>query len=143
MIIIDDPIPALIGLGVAIYSVTKDVIAQVESLSETITNIIDTLPPLPANLGQLSTLVIKFLLQVAILALTLVALLKMIQQFFELLFPKIRNFQGHNVKRLLELGCNYLGYQFQSTLLDNLGGLTICPVPLVKEKTSFWDRDWE
>lgn len=139
VIIIDDPIPALIGLGVAIYSVTKDVIAQTESLSETITNIIDTLPPLPANLGQLSTLVIKFLLQVAILALTLVALLKMIQQFFELLFPKIRNFQGHNVKRLLELGCNYLGYQFQSTLLDNLGGLTICPVPLVKEKESFWD----
>lgn len=140
VIIIDDPAPALIGLGVAIYSISKDVIAQTEALSQTFTNLIDTLPPLPANLGQVTTLVIKFVLQAAILALTLVALLKMVQQFFEILFPKIRYLQGHKVKRLLELGCQFLGYQFQSTLLDEISGLTICPVPLVKGKESFWDR---
>lgn len=139
VIIVDDPIPALIGLGVSIYVITKDTIAQIKALSETITDVIDTLPPLPANLGQISTLVIKVLVQVAILALTLVALLKMVQQFFELLFPKVRYFQGHQIKRLLELGCNYLGYEFQSTLLDGLSGLSLCPVPLVKEKESFWD----
>lgn len=141
----NDPIPTLLGLAVALYVVTKDTIAQIEALSQSITNIIDSVTPevgtgVTSDPAEIATLVVKAALQLAILALTLVALLKMAQQFFELIFPKVRYFQGHNVKQLLEIGCNYLGYQFESTLLDGLSGLTICPVPLVKAKESFWDN---
>jgi hypothetical protein len=139
-----DPIPAMIGLGVSIYVITKDTIAQIEALSNTITNIIDSATPevgsgATTDPAEIATLVVKALLQIAILALTLVALLKLSQQIFELIFPKVRYFQGHKVKALLKLGCQYLGYQFESSLLDGLSGLTICPVPLVKNKGSFWD----
>jgi len=139
VIIVQDPVPALLVLGVTVYTITKDVIQQIQAVSESITNVIDALPPLPANAGQIATLVIKAALQIAILALTLVALLKLAQQFFEILFPSIRNFKAHKIKRLLEIGCQYLGYQFQSTLLDGLPGYTHLPVPLIKEKQSFWD----
>jgi hypothetical protein len=139
VILPDDQVASALGLGVAIYVLSQDIASQIEATSVTITNIIDTLPPLQ-NLGQLATLSVKLLLQVAVLALTIVALIKMVQQFFELVFPKVRYFQGIKVKDLLTAGCAYLGYQFQSTLLDGLSGLTICPVPLVKEKDSFWDR---
>lgn len=139
VIVVDDPIPALLTFTVTIYVITKDVINQVQQIQEGITDIIDTLPPLPANAGQIATLVIKVLIRVAVLTLTVIALLKLLQQFFEIIFPKIRFFQGHKIKRLIELGCQYLGYSFQSTLLDGLSGLTLLPVPLVKDKDSFWD----
>ena len=105
VIVIDDPVPALLTLSVTIYSITKDVINQVQEIQEGITDIIDALPPLPANAGQISTLVVKVLVRIAVLTLTVIALLKLLQQFFEIIFPKVRNFQGHKIQRLLELGC--------------------------------------
>ena len=145
LILPDDVVATAIGLGVSIYVLTNAIIDQVIAVSETITNIIEaiainaTLPP-SITTGAFITMYIKLALQIAVLALTLVALVKMIQQFFELVFPKVRYLQGMKVKRLLEQGCNYLGYQFSSTLLDGISGLTICPVPLVKNKESFWDQ---
>tara|TARA_R110000772_G_scaffold88986_5_gene184645 strand:+ start:1318 stop:3036 length:1719 start_codon:yes stop_codon:yes gene_type:complete len=145
LILPDDVVATAIGLGVSIYVLTNAVIDQVIALSETITALIDSVTPeiatptISIDPAEVATLVVKALLQIAVLVLTLVALLKMIQQFFELLFPKVRYLQGMKVKRLLEQGCNYLGYQFSSTLLDGISGLTICPVPLVKAKDSFWD----
>lgn len=143
VILPDNAVSSAIGLAVSIYVLTKDVIEQVVQLTDTITLIIDSVTPGTGlgniNFGEVATLVIKALVQLAIIALTTVALLKMTEQLFELIFPKIRYFQGAKVKHLLERGCSYLGYQFQSTLLDGISGLTICPVPLVKEKESFWD----
>jgi hypothetical protein len=144
VILPDDAVATAIGLGVSIYVLTKDIIEQIEALAETITTIIDSVTPevgagVTTDPAEIATLVVKALLQLAILALTIVALIKMVQQFFELIFPKVRYLQGIKVKDLLTAGCNYLGYEFQSTLLDGISGLTICPVPLVKDKDSFWD----
>jgi hypothetical protein len=56
-----------------------------------------------------------------------------------LLFPKVRYYDACKVKELISKGCQYLGYTFTSTLLDSLPGLTILPVPLVKQKNSIFD----
>ena len=144
VILPDNAVPTAIGLGVSIYVLSKDIIEQIDRVTKATLNIIDSLTPetgvgATVDFGEIATLVVKTLLEIAILALTIVALIKMVQQFFELIFPKIRYFQGIKVKDLLTAGCNYLGYQFESTLLDGISGLTICPVPLVKDKDSFWD----
>jgi hypothetical protein len=144
VIIPDNAIETAIGLGISIYVLTKDLIGAIEALSATITNIIDSVTPevgagVTTDPAEIATLVVKALVQIAIIALLVVAILKMTQQFFELLFPSIRNFLGIKVKRLIEQGCQYLGYNFSSTLLDGINGLTICPTPLVKEKKSFFD----
>ena len=69
----------------------------------------------------------------------LVAVIKLAQQMFELLFPKVRYYKGATVKNLIQAGCTYLGYTLNSTLLNQLSNLTIMPVPLIKEKKSVVD----
>tara|TARA_R110000772_G_scaffold266034_1_gene388012 strand:+ start:2196 stop:3911 length:1716 start_codon:yes stop_codon:yes gene_type:complete len=144
VIIQDNQVETAIGLAISIYVVTKDVIDQIIALSTTITNIIDSVTPevgagVTTDPAEIATLIVKAILQLAVVALLLVALIKLVQQLFELIFPKVRNFNGIKVKRLLEQACAHLGYSFSSSLLDGISGLTIVPVPLVKEKESFWD----
>ena len=144
VIIKDNALEIALTLGVSLYVMTKELIVQIDALAKTITTIIDSVTPevgagVTTDPAEIATLVIKAILQLAFIALVLVALIKMAQQFFELIFPQVRYFQACKVKELLTKGCQYLGYNFQSSLLDGLPGLTILPVPLVKEKCSFWD----
>jgi len=144
VIIPDNQVETAIGLAVSIYVVTKDTIDQIIALSQTITNIIDSVTPevgagVTTDPAEIATLIVKALLQLVIVALLLVALIKLVQQLFELIFPKVRYFKGIKVKRLLEQACAHLGYSFSSSLLDGISGLTIVPFPLVKQKDSFWD----
>jgi hypothetical protein len=144
VIVKDNAIELALTLGVSLYVITRELIDQIVALSEAITQIIDAVTPQTGTgvtfaIGQIATLTIKALLQLAIVALILLALIKMSEQFFELLFPKIRYFQGTKVKHLIERGCNYLGYTLESNLLNDLEKLTVLPVPLVKNKDSFWD----
>ena len=144
IIVQDDLVSKALTLGVSIYVLTKDLIDQIIALSETITQIIDAVTPqtgtgVTFSIGQIATLVIKALLQLAIIGLLLTALIKMSEQFFELIFPKVRYFQGCKVKELITKGCQFLGYSVQSTLLNAISNATILPVPLVKDKDSFWD----
>ena len=144
IIVKDTAAEMALTLSVTIYVMTKELIDQIVIISQGITQIIDAVTPqtgtgVTFSIGQIATLIIKVLLQIAIAALLLVAIIKMAQQFFELIFPKIRYFQACKVKELISKGCQYLGFTFQSNLLDGISGATILPVPLVKEKCSFWD----
>lgn len=140
----DDAVTKALTLAVALYTLTKELIDQIVALSETITNIIDAVTPqtgtgVTFSIGQIATLIIKAILQLAIIALLLVAIVEMSQQFFELIFPKIRYFKACKVKELISKGCAYLGYQLQSNLLNEYSNLTILPKPFKKDKESFWD----
>lgn len=144
IIVKDNAAEMALTLAISLYVMTKELVDQIIAISYGITDIIDAVTPqtgtgVTFSIGQIATLIIKVLLQIAIAALLLVALIKLSQQFFELIFPKIRYFQACKVKELLNKGCNYLGFQFQSNLLDGISGATILPVPLVKEKCSYWD----
>jgi hypothetical protein len=145
VIVKDNQVELGLTIGLSLYVMTHELIDQIIAISKGITNIIQavsinaTIPP-SLTTGQIITLAIKILLQIAVAALLLVAIVKMAQQFFELIFPKIRYFQGCKVKELLKKGSEYLGYDFQSTLLDGISGATICPVPLLKQKQSIWDQ---
>ena len=77
---------------------------------------------------------VKLALQIAYSILLIVAIKKLADQLSELIFPKVRNFKACKVKELLEKSCQSFGYKFKSTLLDNLDGLTILPVPLTKSR---------
>jgi len=145
IIVKDNTVELALTLGISLYVMTKELIEQIIAISESITNIIDTVTPETGagatfDFGEIATLIIKVLVQIAIAALLLVAIIKMAEQFFELIFPKVRYFKAAKVKELMAKGCQYLGFQFESSLLDSIPGLTILPVPLVKEKKSIWDE---
>lgn len=144
IIVKDNAVELALTMAISLYVMTRETIDQIVALSETITNIIDAVTPqtgtgVTFSIGQIATLIIKALVQLAIIALLIVALVKMSEQFFELLFPKVRYFQASKVKILIQRGVEHLGYTLESNLLNSLSNLTILPVPLVKDKGSFWD----
>lgn len=144
LIIKDDVVVGGLTLAISLYTMTDALVQSIKDLSTTTSNIIEAstpnigIPPAPP-LGEIITLVLKGIAQVIYTASLLVAIIKLAQQMFELLFPKVRYFQGCTVKNLIEKGCNYLGYQLDSSLLNLMQNLTIMPVPLVKEKNSIVD----
>ena len=137
---------AEMGLNIAIslFVMTKEAIASIRDLSTSVTNLIEAttpnigIPPAPP-LGEIISVVIRTLAQLAYTIAILVAIIKLGQQMFELIFPKIRYYKGTKVKELIQKGCDYLGFTLESSLLTSVNNLTIMPVPLIKQKNSVSD----
>ena len=144
VIIKDDQVALGLTLGVSLYVMTQQTINAIQQTVALTAAFIQavtpnaTVPPLPP-LGAILALAIQLAAQIAYTVALLLATVKLAQQFFELLFPKVRYYDACKVKELISKGCQYLGYTFTSTLLDSLPGLTILPVPLVKQKNSIFD----
>jgi hypothetical protein len=130
-------------LAISLYVMTKELISAIKDLAIAIADFINAFTPnagAPSfDTGDIIALSLKALAQFAYTAAILVALIKLAQQLFDILFPKLRYYKACKVKELLSKGCQYLGYSFQSTLLDGISGLTILPIPIVKEKRSIFD----
>lgn len=131
----------LISLGIATYSLTQQLIVSVEQTVDQTTILIEAATPIgiSPNWGAIITASLKL---AAIIAYTLaitIALIKLATEIINLIFPKVRQFKGIKYKRLIEKGCEYLGYTFQSNFLDSLPNLSILPVPLVPSNQSFFD----
>jgi len=144
VIIKDDQVALGLTLGVSLYVMTQQTINAIQQTVALTAAFIQavtpnaTAPPLPP-LGAILALAVQLAAQIAYTVALLLATVKLAQQFFELLFPKVRYYDACKVKELISKGCQYLGYTFTSTLLDSLPGLTILPVPLVKQKNSIFD----
>jgi len=144
LIIRDNQLEVGITLSVSLYSMTDALITNIKDSATAITNVVEAvtpnvgIPPVPP-LGEIITLVLKAVIQILYTIALLIAVLKLAQQMFELIFPKLRYYKGCTVKNLIETGCNHLGFTLNSTLLNELSQLTIMPVPIIKEKKSIWD----
>lgn len=128
-----------VTLSISIFVMSKTIIEEIRKTSELIAEQINSLIPsvgvgVVVNVGAIALAIIKITLQIAYVIALIIALKKLLDQLRELIFPKVRNFKACKVKDLISQSCAYYGYTFQSTLLDNLSGLTILPVPLVKGK---------
>lgn len=140
IIIKDNQVEVGLSLGISLYVMTKELIQNIQALAQiTAAFIAATVGVSGSTPGLILSLAIQVLAQFAYVIAILIALLKLAQQFFELIFPKVRYFKACKVKELIQKGCQYLGYGFNSTLLNSLSGLTVLPVPLVKQKNSIFD----
>jgi hypothetical protein len=144
VIIKDNVVEVGISMAIALYVMTRELIQAIRDLATAIENLVQavtpnaTLPPLPP-LGSIIKLALAVVAQLIYTAFLLVAVIKMAQQLFDLIFPKVRYYNACKVKELLSKGCQYLGFSFQSTLLNSISGLSILPVPILKEKKSIWE----
>jgi hypothetical protein len=75
---------------------------------------------------------IMFAARLAYFAALAVAIIQLAAQLFKLIFPIKRYFKGVYYKELFSKSCQYLGYNFSSTILSNNPGWMILPVPLMK-----------
>lgn len=131
-------------LFVSGFLLSKELIDQFIALSELIGHIVRSVTPniaiIPVpSLGEIITLVTRVIFQLIVVGFLIFALIKLGQQFFETIFPKVRTFEGCKVKELMSKSAAHFGFDFESDLLDSLSGLTILPVPLIKNKGSFLD----
>lgn len=144
IIVKDNAIELGVSLGISLYIMTKELIQAIKDLAEATAQLIQAVTvntgvPPSVDTGDIIALAIKVAAQLIYTAAVLIAVIKLGQQLLELIFPKIRYFLGVKCKELLSKGCGHLGYTFQSTLLDNISGLTLLPVPLKKQTKSFFD----
>ena len=144
VIIRDNQAEVTLTLSISLYVMTKELISAIKDLAIAVAAFINAFTPntgVPPSLdtGDIIALGLKAVAQLVYTAAILVALIKLAQQLFDILFPKLRYYKACKVKELLSKGCQYLGYSFQSTLLDGISGLTILPVPIVKEKRSIFE----
>jgi len=137
-----DQLPYFISLSLATYTLTQSLIESILQIQENIKDISKAatptgVPPAP-NFPDIIGAVIMLAARIAYTIAIIIALIKLIQEIVNIIFPKIRQFKGITYKKLIEKGCQHLGYTLQSTLLDDLDRLTICPVPLREKDPSMF-----
>jgi hypothetical protein len=131
-------------LSLAIYSLTReaiqatrDLVSATEKLIRAVTPNVSLVPVPP--LGEIIALSVAVVAQLAYTLAIYVALIKLVRQLQELIFPKVRYYKGATIKELIKKGCEYLGYTLDSNLLNLWDKLTIMPVPLIKDKRSVFN----
>ncbi len=144
IIVKDNQAEMAISLAITLFLMVKEAIDATKQVITSISDLIGSVTPnvgagITMDIGDIITQVIKIIFEITYLALLLAAIVNLSKQLFELLFPKVRNFSGCKAKDLLRIGCQYLGYNFSSTLLDSLQGLTILPKPLKKQQKKWFD----
>lgn len=141
LIVRDNLEESFVQLAISTYLMTKELIQAAKDLGTAITDFIQATvgSPVPP-LGAVISLGIKVIIQAAYTAAVFIAVGELASQLIQVYFPSVRYLKACKVKELISKGCQFLGYQFQSNLLDNFSGATILPVPLVKEKLSIFDN---
>jgi hypothetical protein len=137
VIIPDNQLELGLTLSLGIYSMVQATIQAIKDSAFLIAEASSAVSGVSVALAI--SAVAKATIQVAYTTALVVALIQLTQRFRDLIFPKVRYFKGMNVKELLKQSCAELGFTFESTLLDSLNGLTICPTPLVKDKQSIFN----
>lgn len=144
IIIKDNQLELGISLGISLFVMTKELIQSVTDLSNQISDGVQGSTPNPGvppsyPLGALIAYILKIVAQVVYIAAITVAVVDLSTQLFALIFPPVRYLGGIKIQELMEKGCQYLGYEFESTLLDQYPNYTILPVPLVPNRKSIFE----
>jgi len=144
VIIPDNQVELLIMVSITTFTTTYALIQSIRDLITIITSgTIEAATPnagagVTVDSGSIITLALKIAAQALYVAALIIALIKLIKQIVELIFPKVRNLKASKIKNLLAQACAELGCSFSSTALDSLPGLTLLPVTLQSTNKSIW-----
>jgi len=138
LIVRDNQLEVAITLSLALFSMTQATIQAIKDLATTISQGVQASTPsvgagVVVDTGDIIAFALNIVAQTIYIASMLVALVEMSAKLFELIFPKVRKLLGCKLKDLVSVGCNFLGYSLQSSLL-NSAKFTVLPVPLTKER---------
>ena len=130
------------SLALATFALAQELAKSIQSIQEGIADVVKAstpvgIPPGP-DWGAIIVAVIKLAARIVYALFIVVALIKVVQELLNLIFPKIRQFKCVKLKKLIEKGCAHLGYTLQSTLLNGLSNVAVVPVPLRAKDPSFF-----
>lgn len=122
---------ALITLSLSTYMMTKELVENVQKLAETIADVTDAATVVLGtsvgagagvvtawDWGNFILVTLKAIARIAYIIALTIAIIKLIEEIFEQLFPRKRYHTGMRIAKMAEKACEYLGLQFQSDLLN-------------------------
>lgn len=128
-----------VSLTISLYVMVRELIQAVRNLATLIGALAQaTLGVSGSSPGLIINLTVQTIAEIIYISALVVAIIDMGTDMFNLIFPPIRQLKSCKLKELIKRGCEYLGYTFQSTLLDSVPGYTIVPVPLIRDRKSIW-----
>jgi len=137
---VKDQLGRSITLSLAIYSLSVGIAQQVKELSEVTKEFVSIAGYGFSAIGKIIEAGLKLILTTIFLAVLVFQAYKLIQALIEINFPKTRYLKGSKVLDLIQKGCDYLGYTFESSILENeYKDLMILPIPINKTKEKFFE----
>lgn len=144
----DNQLEQTLQLAIVTYMMTKELIQAVRDTATAIANVVEASTPItglsPAgpvvsyNIGAIIRASLLAVAQIVYTGALLVAVVKLGFQILTTMFPPKRNFLGTRFIDLLEKSCEFMGYTFASSTIDEKW--VICPVPLVRDADSIFDK---
>ena len=144
LIVPDNQGEIFFSLAISTFILTKETINAARELVFAITEIIAATTPdigvtgPTVQTGDIINMALKIAARIVYFAAIVVAVIKLGKDIVKLIFPSIRYLKAATAKDLIQKGCQYLGFNLQSQLLDNNENLTILPVPLMSNKNQQW-----
>lgn len=130
----------LILLSISTFMMTKEAIEAVKQTAEAVADLIDaSVPVVGAGVGagavvvtawDIGNIILTGLKVIAYVVYTIaivIAIINLIEQIFEQLMPKKRFHLGMRLQKLFEKGCNYLGLNLKSRLLQERRDWVVIP----------------
>jgi len=144
VIIKDNQTELALITGITLYMMTSAFIQSVKDLITTLSQGIQASTPnagVPPSIdtGDIIAYILNIAAQVVFIAAQLLAVIQMATKFFALIFPPVRNLLACTIWDLMRKSCEYLGYQFESSLEAQYPHYAILPVPLIRNRKSIFD----
>jgi hypothetical protein len=146
-VLVDATVDAVLKLAKSAGELAAVVLPATGAVTTTVTGAAGPYPVIAAGVGtavsysagQIAWMVIKAVLRLAYLALVVIALINVINQLVQVVFPRVRSLKASTILELINKGCEKLGYTFESTILEgNYKPLTLLPIPLAETKKSIF-----
>ena len=137
-IIPKDQVGQAITLSITVFMITMAIADQTREVSRTTKEFVVIVSYSPFPLGKAIEAGLQLAIQIAYLAILLYQAIELAKRLADLLFPKTRYLNACTIKELIEKGCQYLGYTFESTIFNKeYDRLSLIPIP-VKTTTKKW-----
>ena len=139
IIVKDNQLELLVSLAISTFTLTKALIEGVKELTTAITDFIKIISVgTVVNTGQIIAAALLLAARLVYVAALTLALIEVTKQIIELVFPPKRYLKASKVIELVSKGCATIGdgFQFKSSLLNSMSGLSICPVTMQKGSKS-------
>lgn len=145
-----DNITQAIVASICTFAVSDAIARQVKEVSENASNLGNACLPIPIlgipptitfDYGSIINASIKLAVSIAYLAILVSEAIILGIQLWNLINPITRSLKGCTALELMKKSCTYLGYEFQSSILENeYSNLVILPIPLNKTDTKWYDK---
>ena len=149
-VIKDNIAETTLTMSITVFVISKELFVATQELIEAVNDLIVAAVPIPVvtisgvGLGQntpgLVGAALNVVLRAAYFAALVILVTNLAAQMFNILFPPKRYLKGTYFQDLMLKGCNFLGYNFQSTLLSADNGWFCLPVPLKDDNESIWEK---